>query len=649
MPTSRGFIPVVVLFTAIFTSPVQARLNEQDLNRRPGHSYNVHTRNTAVVSPEELPSMHLLMKPLFTSTSSRPEPTAIHVTMNLTAPTKRFTPDQPLLTLPLKIVNVPTARYDEGSNPIVAHNAQGNPLRLSYRDVDPEVGPRMWYLDEGQPDSDTGVVLRFTAPYRITSKETQPGPRVELRRDVSGGGLVGQGTGFLPVPPPARGNGDEGNTFWGTEGGEGWNEAWNVNLEWDLSESPDGTHGAWSLGDEQTVTVSGTLDKLITNSIFAVGYLQRYPDWSVALPSSPSESNVYATYWLEPSPYNVTQLAQQTKEIYGRIATYFTSADPFRVFFRRIEETDGGSGATFSFLLEYSAHSAEYVSAIGMADLLAHEAVHEFALLDPLGSNPEFQDDEGVWYVEGGASWVGDLVGLNGADKVSRMGMVESLNNNAQAYYTSPVWTLEMDYGEVLRRYWDDYNIVRVSYYRGFMFFALLDGLVCRATDRKKSMDDVIVELYKLRRDGKPCTLHEVKDRVAELIGRKALDEAYTAFFRGELIVPPEESLERHGLKLVRQPWHRFELGIDTVSLRQLKVIGLVKGTNADKAGVRDGDVIVKGRMVWSVQDDLHGKMRLTVLRDGHELDFEWWPRTDEVVEAYGWVDIRGEQAPDEL
>lgn len=649
MRTWRSFASALVLATAIVTLPVRARLEGQDWAQRPVDGDRRRAQDTALASSKELPSMHLLMRPLFTSTSGRPEPTAIHVTMNLTSPSKRFTPDQPLLTLPLKIVTVPTARYDDDANPIVATNAQGDALRLSYKDEDPEVGPRLWYLDKGQPDPDTGVVLKFTAPYRVTNKTTRAGPRVELRRDVSGGGLVGQGIGFLPVPPPVRGHGDAQFSSRGMEGGQGWDEVWNVTLKWDLSESPPGTHGAWSLGDEQEVTASGTLDELISQGIFAVGYLRRYPDWSVDLSStSPSTSNVYATYWLEPSPYNMTQLARQTKKMYGRIANYFNSTDPFRVFIRRIEDTWGGTGAKLSFLLEYSEHSAEYSSALGMADLLAHEAVHEFALLDLDASDPEYQEDENTWYIEGGASWVGDLVGLNGADEASRAGMVQSLNNNAQAYYTAPLWTLEMDFGEVLRRYWDEYDIVRVSYYRGFVFLALLDGLIWRATEGKMSMDDVIVDLYKIRREGR-CTLGDLKNMVAGLIGWEAMEEAYTTFFRGELIVPPENGLERYGLKLVKQPWHRFELGIDSVSLREFRVRGLMKGTNADKAGVQDGDVIVRGHMVWTVQDDLHGKMRLTVLRDGHELDLEWWPRSDEVVEAYGWVDLRAPKSPDEL
>lgn len=57
--------------------------------------------------------------------------------------------------------------------------------------------------------------------------------------------------------------------------------------------------------------------------------------------------------------------------------------------------------------------------------------------------------------------------------------------------------------------------------------------------------------------------------------------------------------------------------------MRLFKVQGLVKASNADKAGVREGDVIVRGDMVWVTENNLNGKIKMTTLRDGQELDLE--------------------------
>lgn len=615
-----------------------------------------HTVSNDEALDGALPSMHLLMKPLFNDSSlgsaSRPEPIAINITLTLRVARQRFGPDAPLLSLPLMIAKTPSARYDD-DNPLFASVGDGDLLRLDYRDEDPVEGPRLWYLDQDELEGKSAteeppeITVRFTAPYRRTDEKTLPGPRVDLRRDVTGGGLVGQGLGFIPVPPPpkSKGRGDS------NEGSEENKELWQFTVEWDLADAPSGIHGAWSLGDDQVSSATGTMDWAVTHSIFAVGYLQRFPGWDAdtATAQPGAQGSTFAMYWLEPTPYDTAGLARSARQIHARIAAYFdNSADPFRVFFRQIDSTFGGTGASLSFLLEYSLPSVDQTDEHALADLLAHETVHEFALLDetPPGQRPpEWQEEEGAWYDEGVASYVGALAGLN--DPGRREWMVTSMNNYAQSYYTSPV--VNMPYGDVLSDYWGDVDITRVSYYRGVMYLAELDGVIRKETQGKKSMDDVIVDLYRLRREGKPCSLVTLKEKVAAIIGQENLDRSYDAMFKGDLIIPSEGCLERYGLKLVKMEWHKFELGFDTQSMREFKVRGLVPGSAADKAGVKEGDVIVKGFMVWGVEDELDIPMKLTVLRDGKEKELEWWARSDEVVEAYGWVDVLETGSPDEL
>ncbi|POS74614.1 hypothetical protein DHEL01_v206986 [Diaporthe helianthi] len=587
-----------------------------------------HAMGSDKILSDTLPSMNLLMKPIFNESAqtprARPEPIAINITMTLRVARDRFgtNGDIPLLSLPLMIAKTPIARYDDD-----------NPLTASFNN---DEFHQLEYHDE---DQTMVITVKFTAPYRRTNAKTLPGPRVDLRRDVTGGGLVGQGKGFIPVPPPpTRDNGDS--------------ESWQLTVEWDLVDAPPGIRGAWSLGDGHTSNAIGTMDFTVTHAVFAVGYLQRFPEWEVddnALKSEKEGNNSFAMYWLDPSPYNMVDLAKSTRAIYTRIASYFdNSTDPFRVFFRQIEANSGGSGASFSFMVEYSLLSVDQTDEHALADLIAHETVHEFALLDkaaPGESPAEWQEDEAGWYVEGVASYVGALAGLN--DPGRREWMVNSMNNYAQAYYTSPV--VRMPYGDVLSHYWDTVDITRVSYYRGLTYLVELDGIIWNKSEGKKSMDDVVVDLYKLRREGQPCGLTILKDKLAGLIGRESLDRSYDAMFKGELIIPPEESLERYGLKLVKMKWQRFELGFDTQSMREFKVRGLVPGSAADKAGVKEGDTIVKGFMVWIVEDELDVPMRIVVMRDENEVKYEWWPRSDEVVEAYGWIDVRRPGGPDEL
>lgn len=638
-----------------------------------------------------LPSMHLLLEPVYAYIDADadvhqappptpPEPVAIRVNMTLSAAPGRFEPGRPLLTLPLQIGPVPSARYDQETNPVAAHDRRGDPVPLWYRDEDPVAGPRTWFIREdaharlNDNSSTTDLYVSFTAPHRKTDKSTRAGPRVDLRQDVSRRGLVGQGMGFLPVPPPLK----EDQT----------DEDWNVTLEWHLAHSPPDTHGAWSFGDANKVAHTiGPLDKLATNAIFAVGALQRFPAWDedeeqkqdLALSPGGRRRRIpppTTMYWFDPSPpaYNMTALAARIVAAHARIAAFFSdpdpdpdhAPDPLRVFVRRIETTWGGTSASQSILLEYADDTPAYVDALSLAALVAHELVHEFASLDPAASptDPAWQEDEGMWYVEGIASYVGILVGLkedtnnsSGGDDDDEEDWLRALNRNMQAYYTAPRAALHMDYGAVLAHYGtSSVDVTRVPYYRGFVLAAQLDGLIARATQGARSLDDVVRALARRRRRRRGVGLAELKAVLAGLLlpGTTAWDEAYAAFFRGDVLVPGRDCLARYGLVRARARWHRFELGFEPEALREWRVRGLVAGSRADRAGVREGDVIVEAFMLWSVEDRLDDEggnvMRMTVRRDGQDVVLEWWPRSDEIVQGYGFVKRDGaEEDADEL
>ena len=70
--------------------------------------------------------------------------------------------------------------------------------------------------------------------------------------------------------------------------------------------------------------------------------------------------------------------------------------------------------------------------------------------------------------------------------------------------------------------------------------------------------------------------------------------------------------------------------------------MGLIPGSRAEEAGLKEGDKIVSSYGLWGLMDTLESKMRIVVLRDGQELTFEYWPRSvDALVEAWHWVAVK--------
>ncbi len=326
---------------------------------------------------------------------------------------------------------------------------------------------------------------------------------------------------------------------------------------------------------------------------------------------------------------------------------FFSSTDPFRVFIRQVENAFGGTGATLSFIIEWSSTTAGQITPDSVLDLLAHETVHEYALLDGKASDAQGAEPETAWYDEGVANYYAALATFYGssASPAERDFLRWQLNNYAQSYYTSPV--VGMPWSDVLKHYWDSLHITRVSYNRGFILFAAVNGKIRAATRGARSVDDVVLELYRRRVAGEPNGLAEWHALVGDLIGVQAEQDLYETLMSGDLIVPPAGCLASLGLQMVRKDAEVFELGFDPNSLRSnaMRISGLVKGSRAERAGVREGDEVVQSWMAWGAADSLDGMMNMTVRRESGDSVIQWWPRSYEKTETWIWVeDQRSEE-----
>lgn len=81
-----------------------------------------------------------------------------------------------------------------------------------------------------------------------------------------------------------------------------------------------------------------------------------------------------------------------------------------------------------------------------------------------------------------------------------------------------------------------------------------LDGMIGQATSDQRSLDDLVMELY------------------------RQTAESYEAKIRGDLIIPSRDGLGRYELRLVEKNWYRIELGFHPKSMRLFRFQGLVAG-----------------------------------------------------------------------
>jgi predicted metalloprotease with PDZ domain len=221
-------------------------------------------------------------------------------------------------------------------------------------------------------------------------------------------------------------------------------------------------------------------------------------------------------------------------------------------------------------------------------------------------------DHERSWFVEGSADYYSLVVPLR-SGMFDEEAFVDAVNFEARECYANPCRDLTLREAQQLS--FVDFLAQRLPYGRGMFYLADLDARLRRATSRETSADDVVRELLRRRNAGQRvgieqwCALVESHLRDPEWPALDAL--VFTG--RGR---PREDSFgPQFAMEIVEVPVPEF--GFDSSTLVTGQVRGLVPGSAAERAGLREGETIELPRypeiVRLSVQDQLH----INVTRDG--------------------------------
>ncbi len=501
-----------------------------------------------------------------------------------------------LMRLPLTLVGIPTARYD--GDALTARDDDGPvPLTQSEEPPTPQGVYRRWSVTRATHGD---VTVNFHAPPRHITAATNNGPLFDLREEA--GAFLGAGVGFMATPVPPG--------------------PWRVHLAWDLSGAPAGSRGVWSMGDGAVDTVLPS--EALAFSYYGVGPLKRFPA---------TESGRFGFYWASDPPFDPADLAQRIEKLYGSMSAFFgDTSSSYRVFARSNPYLGtGGTSLAHSFMFGY--HAPAKPTADSLQLLIAHEMAHTW---------PAMQGEHGdtAWYSEGTAeyyslalSWRAQAITL---DKVLR-----TLNERADAYYTNPYRGLSNP--QAAEKFWTDPVAQTVPYGRGWLYLVQTDAEIRAASQGKRSLDDVVRELYRRETAKQPYGIPQWLELVSREIGPAKAKAGYDHMASGGLMTPPAEAFAPC-LTAVSHPAQPFELGFARSSLNDERVVkDLVAGSAADKAGVRNGDVIVEVNDVNKVRSDETMTISLTLRRGETRQTVSYLPR-GAPVEGYRWE--RNPKAP---
>lgn len=492
---------------------------------------------------------------------------------------------EPLFTLPDMAPNMPSPQPRTG---VAVTDAEG-PVPLAAPAE--AAGSRPWTATRR-------VHGEVTARYRLPIDNRRgSGPPINLR--IDGRSFSTPGRMLLALPP-----GDID---------------YRVALRWDLDAMGPGAVGVTGYGDGEVTLPAGPVSRLFY-TMFAAGHFQREPE---------SGHGGFSALWGGEPPFDPRPLMQWTGRLHAWMSGFFgdETEPPYRVILRSNPVNPGGGVAmNQSFAVGYGPETtAESLKAI-----LGHEMVHTWSAMEALGK----------WFSEGNAVYYQALLPWR-AGMITTGQYLENLNRHAARYYLNPMRHTPED--EVLPRFWEDTRIRVLPYDRGAMYFAVLDGKVRKASGGRHSIDDLIRTMAAHRRADRPVTLDTWLDLLREHLG-EAGPAVHRAMMAGELMLPEPDGFGPCFRRVTRRI-RAFDMGYDLaahgadsgVGGKGDRIVrGLKPGSEAEKAGVRDGDRILSGGPSDKLQLDVNRTVTLELERAGRKFEVTYLPR-GEAMDAYQW------------
>lgn len=499
-----------------------------------------------------------------------------------------------LLELAYVTFNVPNAaaRIER----IEARDAHGI-LELSTRDQgEGDAARRQWFANRAASGA---ITVSYRVPVAAPPAPRGAAPPTELRNDA--GAVSGSGAAFVLRPPAG---------------------SWRFRVSWDLTALPAGASAVSSLGYEPVEALPvDTLDSVY----FMAGKLGLYPDG--ALPEA------FFAAWQGEPPFDAAGLMARAEALREAFIRFFNAEHSGYGIMLRPNPVNpgGGIGLHRSFVITYD--NATDVEELGFT--LSHEMFHTYQPRMDDGGEPN-RSLEHAWFNEGLAVFYQREFlfreGLIGTEAYLR-----DLNAHATRYYTSAL--ADTPNSEVAAGFWRDTRIRTLPYDRGFLYFATVDEDLRKASGNRRSLDDLTQALRALQDQGQALTRAEWETLLRRELGEDGVS-ALDRMLAGSVPLPSSNAFGPC-FRRISKDLQRYELGFEPAVLVEPERIvrGLVPDSAAERAGLRNGDRILRPVPQDAIQGDQEATLTLQVRRDGQDFTITYRPR-GATVSAWQWERI---------
>ena len=541
------------------------------------------------------------------------EVASLEVTIRLSEPPGEFGDASPL-KLVLEDTEQGEGGWPDAIEDVYARDGEGA-LSLKTSSVVVDGDPCTEWRSERHP---SGAIV-ITYKVRITRGES---PKFQGVR-AHAGGFEGMGATFLLLPDV--------------------NDRYHAHVKWSLAGAGEGATAVSSFGAGDAET-AGPLDRL-KSAFYMAGPLGQL--------TLDDGSAHFRSAWLGRAAFDAAEASAWASRAREAQRAFFRDADPtpFTFFLRAVPKLGAswvGNGGPSSFLL-LAGDTLPWSRLTRFA--VAHEIGHTW--LGVAGSGVRLDGPEGsaYWFTEGfNVHYTREL--LLRAGLATPAEFLDDLRERTERFLVNPDKALSNE--AIAKGFFKSDTVNKLPYDRGMLYAAEVDAAVRARSNGKRSLDDLVLGLLeKARALGKqegagakdaPATATlpatAFRDLVGVELGLEGQARYDAVIGRGEAPAPPSGA---YGpcFKAVKKAVPRFELGFDVASYKDGKLHGLVRGSAADRAGLREGDRVKGGE----AQVGITGKPATVIVeREGKEKTIAFLPQ-GATVDGSIWV--RDAKIPD--
>lgn len=328
------------------------------------------------------------------------------------------------------------------------------------------------------------------------------------------------------------------------------------------------------------------------NTYFAIGNLNEYS----------KEGSRLHIFTLDKDNYLFDELAKTEQTYYDYISEFFNdTSDAYHIILYPTRRTTlTGTALPGICYLGFGNDRVKSVSEV--ENTLAHELTHNWSFVDGEESMTSL-------FAEGTAEYYSCYMQYH-TGQTDLDGYVEEINKKLRGCYCHP-FAREESFAELYEKSWTHSFCQKIPYIKGILMCMKLDSLIRRKTSGEKSFDDICKAVADAANNGNTMSFDEFKALTNSITEGEAEDIFAEALEKG--IPVPDSDFFGEDYELVCEETPTNCEGFDpTVRFSDNIIRGLISGSNAEKAGLKNGDKIIQ---MIADDSDISMPVEITVQR----------------------------------